>query len=43
METNDVAIKKEFYDSLMSKSKFKKPLRAIVLDNNNYYKYHKMG
>ena len=39
----NVAIKKDFYDSLMSRSKFKKPLRAIVLDSSNYYKYHKMG
>ena len=38
----NVAIKKDFYNSLLEKSKFKTPLRAIVLDRENFWKYHKM-
>lgn len=38
----NVAIKKDFYDSLLEKSTFKRPLRAIVLDRENFWKYHRM-
>ena len=38
----NVAIKKDFYQSMYDRSIFKKPLRAIVLDYDSYYKYHRM-
>ena len=38
----NVAIKKDFYKAMEDKSIFKNPIRAIVLDNSNYWKYHKM-
>ena len=39
----NVAIKKDFYEALAEKSKYKKSLRAIVIDNTNFWKYHRMG
>lgn len=38
----NVAITKEFYNSLLDKSKFKEPRKAIVLDRDTFWKYHKM-
>ncbi len=38
----NVAIKKDFYKAMEDKSIFKNPIRAIVLDNSNYWKYQKM-
>ena len=38
----NVAIKKDFYNSLLDRSKFKEPRKAIVLDRDNFWKYHKM-
>ena len=39
----NVAISKDFYNKMLERSKFKKPLRAIVIDKENFWKYHKMG
>ena len=38
----NVAIKKDFYNHLLEHSKIKEPRKAIVLDRNNFWKYHKM-
>ena len=38
----NVAIKKDFYNMLLEKSKFKEPRKAIVLDRDTFWKYHKM-
>ena len=38
----NVAIKKDFYNALDEKSIYKKPLRAMVIDRDTFWKYHKM-
>ena len=38
----NVAIKRDFYNALDEKSIYKKPLRAMVIDRDTFWKYHKM-